>query len=64
MFKTIEAEVLKKLPSPALQLEFAQHDFERLKPFCLLIYLASISIWLVFNLIVSFRGAKALRSIR
>ena len=58
MFKTIEAEVLKKLPSPALQLEFAQHDFERLKPFCLLIYLASISIWLVFNLIVSFRGGQ------
>jgi diguanylate cyclase (GGDEF)-like protein len=58
MFKTIEAEVLKKHPSPALQLEFAQHDFERLKPFCLLIYLASISIWLVFNLIVSFRGGQ------
>lgn len=58
MFKTIEAEVLKKHPSPALQLEFAQHDFERLKPFCLLVYLASISIWLVFNLIVSFRGGQ------
>lgn len=58
MFKTIEAEVLKKHPSPALQLEFAQHDFERLKPFCLLIYIASICIWLVFDLIVSFPGGQ------
>ena len=56
MLKTIEAEVLKKHPSPALQLEFAQHDFERLKPFCLLVYGASIGIWLVFDLIVSFRA--------
>ncbi|MGF6094594.1 GGDEF domain-containing protein [Pseudomonas sp. 18175] len=56
MFKTIEAEVLKKHPSTALQLEFAQHDFERLKPFCLLVYGASIGIWLVFDLIVSFRA--------
>lgn len=58
MFKTIEAEVLKKYPSTALQLEFAQHDFERLKPFCLLIYTASICIWLVFDLIVSFPGGQ------
>ena len=58
MLKTIEAEVLKKHPSPALQREFAQHDFERLKPFCLLVYGASISIWLAFNLIVSFPGQQ------
>ncbi|PRA23001.1 GGDEF domain-containing protein [Pseudomonas poae] len=58
MFKTIETEVLKVHPSPALQLEFAQHDFERLKPFCLLIYIASICIWLVFDLIVSFPGGQ------
>ena len=42
MFKTIEAEVLEKRPSPTLQLELAQHDFERLKSFCLLIYIAII----------------------
>ncbi|KTB66430.1 hypothetical protein AO066_07630 [Pseudomonas fluorescens] len=58
MFKTIEAEVLKKHPSSALQLEFAQHDFERLKPFCLLIYITSICIWVVFDLIVSFPGGQ------
>ncbi|WNJ82353.1 hypothetical protein [Pseudomonas canadensis] len=44
MFKTIEAEVLEKRPSPTLQLELAQHDFERLKLFCLLIYIAIITL--------------------
>ncbi|NVZ50450.1 GGDEF domain-containing protein [Pseudomonas sp. B6002] len=58
MFKTIEADVLKKTVPESLKREFAQHDFERLKPFCLLIYIASISIWLVFDLIVSFPGGQ------
>lgn len=34
--------------------EFIQHEFERLHPFCLLIYITSISVWVVFDLIVSF----------
>ncbi|MGY2403158.1 GGDEF domain-containing protein [Pseudomonas sp. SDO5271_S396] len=58
MLKAIEADVLKKAVPESLKHEFAQHDFERLKPFCLLIYIASICIWLVFDLIVSFPGGQ------
>ncbi|WP_095079573.1 GGDEF domain-containing protein [Pseudomonas sp. Irchel s3h17] len=58
MYKTIEDEVLKKAPPAALQAEFAQHQFERLHRFCLLIYIASIVIWLVFDLIVGFIGGQ------
>ena len=56
MFKTIENEVLKKAAPAALQREFAQYHFERQQRFCLLIYIASIVIWLVFDLIVSVMG--------
>lgn len=58
MFKTIEDEVLKKAAPAALQREFAQYHFERQQRFCLLIYIASIVIWLVFDLIVSFLGGQ------
>lgn len=58
MFKTIEDEVLKKAAPAALQREFAQYHFERQQRFCLLIYIASIVIWLVFDLIVSFMGGQ------
>ncbi|WP_273820801.1 GGDEF domain-containing protein [Pseudomonas asplenii] len=58
MLKTLEAQVTSQAPTPALQAEFAQHDFERLRGFCSLIYLASLGIWLLFDLIVSFIGAQ------
>ncbi|AXJ05330.1 GGDEF domain-containing protein [Pseudomonas fluorescens] len=58
MYKTIEDEVLKKTAPAELWSEFIQHEFERLHTFCLLIYLASISVWIVFDLIVSFLGGQ------
>ncbi|UQS16090.1 GGDEF domain-containing protein [Pseudomonas sp. HS6] len=56
MYKTIEDEVLKRTAPAELWGEFIQHEFERLHSFCLLIYLASMGIWLAFDLIVSFLG--------
>ncbi|MCU0070684.1 GGDEF domain-containing protein [Pseudomonas koreensis] len=56
MYKTIEDEVLKKSAPAEVWEEFIQHEFERLHTFCLLIYLASMGIWLAFDLIVSFIG--------
>ena len=56
MLKTIESEISKQAAPPALQAEFAQHDFEKLRNFCRLTYITSIGIWLLFNLIVSFKG--------
>ncbi|WP_085683876.1 MULTISPECIES: GGDEF domain-containing protein [unclassified Pseudomonas] len=56
MYKTIEDEVLKKTAPAEVWEEFIQHEFERLHTFCLLIYLASMGIWLAFDLIVSFLG--------
>jgi diguanylate cyclase (GGDEF)-like protein len=56
MYKTIEDEVLKRTAPAELWDEFIQHEFERLHSFCLLIYLASMGIWLAFDLIVSFLG--------
>ncbi|UCP11332.1 GGDEF domain-containing protein [Pseudomonas sp. MM213] len=58
MYKTIEDEVLKKAAPAALKAEFIQHEFERLHKFCLLIYVASIVIWVLFDLIVSFIGGQ------
>lgn len=58
MLKTLEAQLLKQATPPALKAEFAQYDFERLHRFCVLIYVASICIWLLFNLIVSFPGKQ------
>lgn len=58
MLKTIENEISKHAAPPALQAEFAQHDFEKLRTFCRLTYIASIVIWLLFDLIVSFKGLQ------
>lgn len=58
MFKTIEAHVRKQVAPAALRSEFRQHEFEALRPFCMLIFCVSIGIWLVFDLIVSFIGGQ------
>lgn len=58
MLKTLEAQVLNTAPPAQRSAEFAQHDFERLHRFCLLIYAASVAIWLLFNLLVSFKGGQ------
>ena len=44
MLKTIEKEISKQAAPPALQAEFAQHDFEKLRNFCRLTYISSIAI--------------------
>ncbi|KAB0495930.1 GGDEF domain-containing protein [Pseudomonas vancouverensis] len=58
MYKTIEDEVLKKAAPAELKAEFLQHEFERLHKFCLLIYVASSVIWIVYDLILSFIGGQ------
>ncbi|KTC33445.1 diguanylate cyclase [Pseudomonas sp. ABAC61] len=58
MLRTLEEQVLKQAAPAALKNEFAQHDFERLHGFCILTYMASLSIWLTFDLIVSFPGQQ------
>ncbi|MBC3775542.1 GGDEF domain-containing protein [Pseudomonas sp. SWRI99] len=58
MFETIEAQALKQTASTELRAEFLQREFERLKPFSLLIYAVSIFMWLLFDLIVSFLGGQ------
>ena len=58
MFNIIESEISKQAAPPALQAEFAQHDFEKLHTFCRLTYISSIMIWLLFDLIVSFKGGQ------
>lgn len=60
MYKTIEDQVRRHIPSPALRAEFRQHDFERLRGFCILIFCLSIVIWLIFDLLVSFLGEQGL----
>ena len=60
MLKNIESEISKQAAPPALQAEFAQYDFEKLRNFCRLTYIASIAIWLLFNLIVSIKGGQGL----
>ena len=59
MYKTIEDEVLKISAPRELKAEFIQHEFERLHRFCLLIYLASIAVWFLYDLIISFIGGQA-----
>ncbi|EHP44752.1 diguanylate cyclase (GGDEF) domain-containing protein [Cupriavidus basilensis OR16] len=44
--------------SAPLQAEFAQHEFERLHRLCLMTFAASVGIWLVFDLLVSFKGGQ------
>lgn len=58
MYKTIEEQVLKKTAPAELRGEFLQHQFERLQSFSLLIYIVSIFMWLLFDLIVSFLGGQ------
>ena len=58
MYKTIEAQVRQHLPSPVVRAEFRQHDFERLRGFCILIFCLSIAIWVIFDLLVSFVGTQ------
>ena len=58
MLKTIESAISKQAAPPALQAEFAQHDFEKLRNFCRLTYITSIAIWLLFNLIISTKGGQ------
>jgi len=60
MYKTIEDEVLKKSAPEALKVEFLQHEFERLHKFCLLIYIASITVWILYDLILSVLGDQTL----
>ena len=58
MYKTIEEEVLKKAAPTELEAEFLQHEFERLHTFCVLIYIASIVVWIAYDLILSFIGGQ------
>lgn len=58
MFKTIEEHVRKQVAPAALRAEFRQHEFESMRPFCLLVICVSILIWLVFDLIVSFLAGQ------
>ena len=58
MFKTIKAQIIKGSAPPAMRREFWQHDFERLRMFCILVYCASVGIWIAFDLIVSFKGSQ------
>jgi len=58
MYKTIEDEVRSKAAPAALKAEFIQHEFERQHTFCLLIYVASVAMWVVFDLILSFIGGR------
>ncbi|EJZ58600.1 diguanylate cyclase [Pseudomonas fluorescens R124] len=58
MYRLVEEQVLKKTAPAELRAEFIQHEFERLHTFSLLIYAASIAIWLVFDLVVSFLGEQ------
>ncbi|MFJ4445451.1 diguanylate cyclase domain-containing protein [Pseudomonas sp. NPDC089422] len=56
MFKTIEEHVRKQVAPAALRAEFRQHEFESMRPFCMLVFCVSTLIWLIFDLIVSFLG--------
>jgi diguanylate cyclase (GGDEF)-like protein len=58
MYKTIEEQVLKKTAPAELRAEFIQHEFERLHSFSVLIYIVSMGMWLLFDLIVSFLGGQ------
>lgn len=60
MFKTIETQLLKTPMPPELVDEFFQHDFERMRRFCVLVLSASLFIWLMFDLIVSFQAGQGL----
>ncbi|WP_338580509.1 GGDEF domain-containing protein [Pseudomonas sp. MAG733B] len=59
MYKTIEDEVLKKTAPAAMKAEFLQHEFDRLHKFCVLIYIASIAVWITYDLVLSFVGDQS-----
>jgi diguanylate cyclase (GGDEF)-like protein len=56
MFKTIEEHVRKQVAPAALRAEFRQHEFDQSRRFCQLIFCLSITVWLIFDLIVSYLG--------
>lgn len=58
MFKTIENQIRHHPPPQPVRAEFRQHDFERLRSFCILIFCLSIGIWVLFDLLVSFLGGQ------
>ena len=58
MYKTIENQVRHNPPPQTVRAEFRQHDFERLRHFCILVFCLSIGIWLLFDLLVSFVGTQ------
>jgi len=58
MFKTIEDHVRQQVAPAALRAEFRQHEFETSRRFCQLIFCVSITVWLVFDLIVSYLGKQ------
>ncbi|UVM58292.1 GGDEF domain-containing protein [Pseudomonas sp. B21-012] len=60
MYKTIEQQVRRNVAPPQLREEFRQHDFESLKSFSLLVFVLSLGIWILFDLIVSYQGHQGL----
>lgn len=60
MYKTLEAHIRQQVAPAALRAEFRQHEFEAMRRFCLLIFCVGISIWVVFDLIVSYLGDQGL----
>ncbi|MFJ4432368.1 GGDEF domain-containing protein [Pseudomonas sp. NPDC089395] len=58
MLRTIEQHVREQVAPAALRSEFRQHEFENSRRFCQLIFCVSITIWLVFDLIVSYLGGQ------
>jgi|GEM_PF-251913 len=58
MYKTIENQVRHHPPPQTVRAEFRQHDFERLRHFCILVFCLSIGIWFLFDLLVSFIGSQ------
>lgn len=58
MYKTIENQVRHHPPPQSVRAEFRQHDFERLRHFCILVFCLSIGIWVLFDLLVSFIGTQ------
>lgn len=58
MYKTIEDEIRSEAAPAALKAEFIQHEFERQHTFCVLIYVASVAMWVVFDLILSFMAGR------
>ncbi|WP_175650564.1 GGDEF domain-containing protein [Pseudomonas sp. Marseille-P9899] len=58
MYKTIENQLRKHTAPAAIRAEFRQHDFDRLRGFCLLVFCLSIAIWVLFDLLLSFIGGQ------